>query len=328
MKMQRFSYENVSTSRAYGFRGQRNHCWPLISSIQRDLPGCEEQKATEMEKRVRILALFSEALQRAFSEIEPTELECVAIAQHYGIASPLCDLSWSPWVALFFASDGGLTGDVGIVQCFSISNLTELMGHGKSLFGTVRIVEVKFVPRITAQQGFFLELPGHRLDKQMIPFSQTFEQHDGLVFEDEHLDITRSQIYPSAAEDRFAAFANPVLKTYPFIPLHLPLTGADYFFEAKKWYPEQFSQVEKDIESLGLELCEFHCRLQAEPSLRDYERSFTRLKTALSLIFSSLNQGQQCTMTELVEYYVSQAGDESQKVIMKVWKTMNVSHTD
>lgn len=308
--------------------GKEIYCWPLISSIQRDLPGCEEQKATKMEKRVRILALFSEALQRAFSEIEPTELECVAIAQHYGVASPLCDLSWSPWVALFFASDGGLTGDVGIMQCFSISNLTEMMGHGKSLFGTVRIVEVKFVPRITAQQGFFIELPGHRLDKQIIPFSLTFEQHEGLVFEDEHLQITRSRIYPPAEEDRFAAFARPTLKTYPFIPLHRPFTSEDYYFEAKGWYPEQFEQGGKDLESLGRELCEFHFRLQTESNLRDYERSITRLRTALGHIFLSLTQGQLCTMTELVKYYVSQAGGESQEVIMQVWKTMNVSHTD
>jgi hypothetical protein len=59
-------------------------------------------------------------------ELPADELTCMSIAQHYGVKSPLVDLTWSPWVALFFASDNAQTGDVGIVQCFSVHVLRQV----------------------------------------------------------------------------------------------------------------------------------------------------------------------------------------------------------
>jgi hypothetical protein len=166
-----------------------------------------------------VLALFCEAMRMFLSgaDLASDEVTCIAIAQHYGVPSPLCDLTWSPWVALFFASHGGQEGDVGIVQQFSISALRELFG-GQAGFGLLQIIEADFVPRIRAQSGFFLEFPGHRLDKQLLPVSVRFRQIAGLVFEDQHLGIGEKLIYPPSTKDLFSGLSKPQLQRFSRIP--------------------------------------------------------------------------------------------------------------
>jgi hypothetical protein len=97
-----------------------------------------------------------------------------------------------------------------------------------------------------------------------------------------------------------------------------PLTAAEYLSEAKGWYKEEFARGGAAVEALAAELCEFHQRLQEESAIRDHERSFTRLRTAL---------GQLCAMAALVAYYQSQASQEAQAAMVVAWETMRAARS-
>lgn len=324
MKASSIWHANANGNHVYGFRGTRNAAWPLTPSIQRGVPSDPEVKQKELARRYHLLALFCEAMRMFLSRagFDGQETTCMAIAQHYGVPSPLCDLTWSPWVALFFASHGGQVGDLGIVQAFSLSGLRELCGEGETGFGQLQIIEAEFVPRICAQQGFFIEFPAHRLDTQVIPVSTTFHQVPGLVFEDPLLGISESLIYPATMQDCFAGLERPRLQRFGELLEQRPTSTEQYLKHAKAWRPEMFADLPMAAEALLREACEFHCRLQSVPGLRDHERSITRFRTAIGRIPTSLQSNRLCDMDDIVGYYVSQAGSDSQRILRSVWEVM------
>ena len=313
-----------SADRTYGFRGTRNASWPLIPTIQRPSPGEHAPTPEALEDRYRLLALFCEAMRQLLrkDDVDPPETTCIAIAQHYEIASPLVDLTWSPWVALFFASHKGELGHVGIVQCFSISTLKELFGKGDAGFGTLQVIEAGFVPRIRAQKGFFMEFPALNLDKHIIPWDVRFNQIPGVLFEEKHLDITESLVYPSAADDRFAPFADPKLTRFTEVLAPRPTTVEEYVNHLREWRPERYQGNNPVFEERVRRLAAFHTRLQSIPEIRDYERSISRLHCAYGTLLLSADEGLMCEMSELVECYVNVASDRSTSLISKLWDAM------
>lgn len=310
--------------RTYGFRGTRNACWPLIPTIQRPSPGEREPTKKELAERWHVLALFCEALRQLLRQgnVDPPEIIRIAIAQHYGIASPLVDLTWSPWVALFFASHKAEQGHVGIVQRFSIAALRDVLGAGFAGFGALQVLEADFVPRIKAQQGFFMEFPALDLDKQVVPWDVRFHQIPGILFEDKDLDISESLLYPSAADDRFAPFADPKLTRFTKVLAPRPTTVKEYVIHLGEWCPYQGDNPV--FKSRVRELAAFHTRLQSIHEIRDYERSITRLHCAYGTLLLSADEGRMCEMSELVDCYVNIASDRSTSLISELWDAMKV----
>ncbi|MGB9277132.1 MAG: FRG domain-containing protein [Terrimicrobiaceae bacterium] len=99
------------------YRGQRKETWEVGAKMYRGLPdgpGREPALRARAASACRIGHAIAERLQLHF-------MDAMAVAQHYsaadilGVPTWLVDLSRDPWVALFFASDGGETGDFGIV---------------------------------------------------------------------------------------------------------------------------------------------------------------------------------------------------------------------
>src|SRR5437667_8462705 len=89
------------------FRGQRRDTWPLVASIHRG-------PASDSEAALAKVASFCEYVAREYPA-GLSEIQRVAIAQHYGVETWLLDATRSYWVALYFASKGGEDGDAGLV---------------------------------------------------------------------------------------------------------------------------------------------------------------------------------------------------------------------
>jgi hypothetical protein len=104
-----------STAPAFVYRGQANYHWPLRSSLDRleerfprrkNLTGTNPNfvDCPPLTNEEHINA-FKRALRGRRDPNPPplTEDDCWALGQHHGLATPLLDLTRSPFVALFFA---------------------------------------------------------------------------------------------------------------------------------------------------------------------------------------------------------------------------------
>ena len=83
----------------------------------------------------------------------------------------MIDFTWDPFVALFFASDGGQEGDLGVISYIGLGEFKHLNTGGTNRFGKIRVIEPQGVPRIQAQKAVFLDTSHPDLYEQFIPHS-------------------------------------------------------------------------------------------------------------------------------------------------------------
>lgn len=111
-KYMRRIHESAADTGAYVFRGQSDARWPLRSGASRRL-AVESAKEGDQEYVEDYLEYHRDLLDRA-RRIAPygyrgpseTDLQLLAKLQHFGAATGLLDFTYSPLVALWFASDG------------------------------------------------------------------------------------------------------------------------------------------------------------------------------------------------------------------------------
>jgi FRG domain len=85
-----------------------------------------------------------------------SDWKCLALAQHYGLATRLLDWSWNPLVALFLVATDDDTEDGGVYAW----PFAGLLGERFSEVHDVRTYEPPpFDRRIAAQQGVFTYHP-------------------------------------------------------------------------------------------------------------------------------------------------------------------------
>lgn len=143
----------------YCFRGHKSTDFKYIPSILRE--GNEKYLEHIEEIQKEVINQFPEK----FNSFENLTSEDIALMQHYGIATHYLDITFNPFVALFFASESlrradkiVLDGEVAIIKVpkenvvFSEKEISD-----KNSNGTYLIKSSLNNPRIKAQNGAFLK---------------------------------------------------------------------------------------------------------------------------------------------------------------------------
>ena len=90
---------------SWAFRGQSDARWPLVSSLHRHLHAFGVHRSAWRAQEERILRIFRRKAPNYLDRLPgPADhFEWLALMEHHGAPTRLLDLTWSPWVAAFFA---------------------------------------------------------------------------------------------------------------------------------------------------------------------------------------------------------------------------------
>lgn len=95
--------------RGWGFRGHTDASWPLLSSLSRYFRYASVHPDAWMGQELRILRIFRRKAHLYLDHVpaEDDSFEWLGLMQHHGAPTRLLDVTWSPYVALFFAIERG-----------------------------------------------------------------------------------------------------------------------------------------------------------------------------------------------------------------------------
>jgi hypothetical protein len=288
------------------YRGQRDARWPTIPALfrKKDVEGALDQLAQAIPRIQACVAAISEE-------------QAVAVAQHYsgelGVATWLLDMTYDPRVALFFASDGGVTGDVGVVSCLVQKEWNKLSASGTNRLGRLRVIDVPGVLRIERQRASFLDTSHPELFDQYVADTVWFRQMAGMRFEDPGADlpVTAERIYPTVDPVLAALLRTPpatagALHIGPAGDAREPLGSAAYWEIAQSWCRQGGVEIDAYREDTLRVVCDVHARLQAQ---RDQfalpDRSLARLQDAVNLVMHAQRSGEFIAPQEALRWSLS-----------------------
>ncbi len=317
-------------------RGQRDYTWDVGPKIYRGLPGNENRQEILHEKAMDACRIS----QAIASELNCSFNDAMAITQHYSelldVSTWLVDFSENPWVALFFASDGGRTGEIGIVWSIFPS---EYSSYAVGPIGPIESVVPEGVQRIKNQNGVFLNSIHPSLFSQYVaPGREScFKQYDGLIFEDELLGITRNNIYPPADPliPQLKKIRNNTLdrsydaydQQYSVPPDLFSEPDDPHTYEkiliqwSKRWKKQReldmrgekipFNYESAHIRTALFDLCRFHALLQSPDYINDIDivgRSLSKLRSAMERLLNQALESEPLSVRAVVEHgYIRQA---------------------
>jgi len=139
----------------YVFRGQSNEAWKLTPTLNRFL---DNRKSSDYEEiRNAHLNSFKFSLRGRLTnlkEIISDENELWALGQHHGLHTPLLDLSFSPYVAAYFAYyEENIESAYRVIYCISQSAIDEEIGDELILYKPM----ADYNPRLLSQSGLFIK---------------------------------------------------------------------------------------------------------------------------------------------------------------------------
>lgn len=187
----------VKTGQNIIFRGHADAAWELKPSIGRHYNG-DWSKVAERERRA--LAEFKIRAVPFIQQRPQSDIEWLALMQHYGCATRLIDFTTNPLIALFFASDPShrKSGEL-IVSSYKRSQNSvtdsELFNQEQSfVYQPPHITE-----RIIGQSGCFVycHQPAQKLQTSQATQHRVSNREKPLVRKElAALGITYSSIFP------------------------------------------------------------------------------------------------------------------------------------
>jgi hypothetical protein len=120
---------NSDSYRSWGFRGQSDGAWPLLSSLSRYLQYARVHRDAWAGQEKRILRIFRRKAHLFLQHIPPEKdsFQWLGLMQHHGAPTRMLDLTWSPYVALFFALERG--SRTAAVWGFNAGTINESSTH-------------------------------------------------------------------------------------------------------------------------------------------------------------------------------------------------------
>lgn len=122
--------------RSWAFRGQADARWPLVSALSRHLQYAGLHRLAWEGQEGRILRIFKRKSHLFLTHIpdERDSFEWLALMQHHGAPTRLLDVTWSPYVAAFFALERGAdTAAVWAFNAGALSHGTHRLKDGRRL---------------------------------------------------------------------------------------------------------------------------------------------------------------------------------------------------
>jgi hypothetical protein len=307
------------------YRGQRDARWRVVPSFFRE--SLEKQTAGV----VRVNALAKKIAARR-PDLQPEQT--LALIQHYSreLAAPtwLIDLTWDPRVALFFASDGGRAGDVGVVTMLARREWENLAAGGRNRLGSIRVIDVPNVLRIERQRALFLDTSHPDLLDQYVAHSVWFRQVDGLTFEDLDCDwpVSRAHCYPEldpTLEEIHGLVADvdvaePALA--PASDASQALGVADYLDIAQSWCEQEEVMLEPRYAEVLERVCLVHSRLQEHrDQLSIVLRSLHRLQEATEMVQQAQQRQQEIDVRRAMRFMLQRSMTEAERELIETLVT-------
>ncbi|WP_308620853.1 FRG domain-containing protein [uncultured Desulfovibrio sp.] len=147
----------------YIWRGQRKNSWELVSSFDRlfDTSVPVEEVEKEANKHLKRFKYVARGMIEYEDICDDSDNEMWALAQHYGLSTPLLDWTYSPFVALFFAIHEYIE-EKKIISIWGLGNLSKLNDSAKE--NDLPMIK-RFHPkqkknsRLISQNGLFTKVP-------------------------------------------------------------------------------------------------------------------------------------------------------------------------
>ena len=266
------------------YRGCASNAHSNVSPILR--PPSDEKTITRRWER---LMSFRRYIKDEHEEEEMFHLNgqfddllALAYMQHFKadakLHPPMIDLTYDPFVALFFATRSARNGRTGAIYRFSLK--ADFVQFSKfSSLGHLSLVELPGIHRIRRQRALlFFCSSGEALD-QLMPFHCEFLQHENVRFLDEELGITDEKLLHddqgnvdfckrfekwSRRSEPNASEADTSLR-----PPSLHMETEELYQDVISWLGER----DYEISGTGLreeirKLVEFHSRLEQDAGIR------------------------------------------------------------
>ncbi len=225
----------------FSFRGHAESEWKLESTLSRAIK--RKKKKENFNNLVKQHFDNFKKNLRGRSRYNLTDLsenELLAIGQHYGLYTPLLDLSDSPYVGLFFAQQGDSESGERCLWAFSNEIVKDFKQQKDVFSDKVELVSpiTNHNARLVSQQGLFLKLPIELSFEEVI--EKTVPKNDGV-------DAYKLIFNDNIRNDSLAALNNMNINNLTLFP---DLIGAsshsNYVFDIEEHLTKRRNEIWKE----------------------------------------------------------------------------------